>query len=144
MNRETAMRAIYACARQLDMDEGDRRDVIERVHPGVRSLSGLDETGMIAVATEFQRLTPKPKAKRGLAPRADLRFVHVLWSLLGDAGKLKKPGRDGLNAFIRSRFENKWSAVPLDIDAVRDHEQIADVIDALKAWCHREGVELEQ
>jgi len=98
---------------------------------------------MIAVATEFQRLTPKPKSKRGLAPRADLRFVHVLWKLLGDAGKIKKPGRDGLNAFIRSRFENKWGAVPLDIDAMRDHDKISDVIDALKAWCHREGVELE-
>jgi len=143
MNRSTAMRTIYACARKLDMDEDDRRDVIERVHPGVRSLSGLDETGMIAVATEFQRLTPKPKAKGGLAPRADLRFVHVLWKLLGDADKVNKPGRDGLNAFIRSRFETKWGAVPLDIDAMRDHDQISDVIDALKAWCHRDGVELE-
>lgn len=144
MNRSTAMRSIYASARKLDMDDEDRRDVIERVHPGIRSLSELDEHGMIAVASEFQRLTPKPKAKRGLAPRADLRLVHVLWKLLGEAGKLKKPGRAGLNAFIRARFEDSWGAVPIDIDQMREHEKISMVIDALKAWCHREGVEVER
>lgn len=82
------------------------------------------------------------KNRPALAPRADLRFVHVLWKLLGEAGALKKPGRDGLNAFIRSRFEGKWQSVPIDIDALRDAGQINDVTRALKDMCRRAGVQV--
>ena len=86
------------------------------------------------------RLEPGHGAPAG---RADLRFVHVLWKRLGDAGALKKPGRDGLNAFVRTRFEGKWQAVPIDIDAMTDAGQINDVIRALKSMCARAGVTLQ-
>lgn len=141
MSRVSDMRLIYAAAKSAGMDEDTRRDAIERVS-GSRSLSALDDAAVAQVAADFRRRSPPPK-KRRAAPRADLRLIHVLWGLLGKAGKLKQPNRAGLNAFIRKRFGEHWGVVPADIDMLREHGQISDVIDALKTWCHREGVELE-
>ena len=67
----------------------------------------------------------------------------MLWGKLGAASHLERPDRAGLNAFLRSRFEGKWQSVPLDIDVLRDHAQINDVIRALKDWCKRKGVPLQ-
>ena len=53
---------------------------------------------------------------------------------------LNRPGRDGLNAFVRSRFESKWQSVPIDVDALRDAGQINAVIRALQDMCRRAGV----
>jgi len=77
-------------------------------------------------------------------PRADVRFCHVMWRLLNEAGAAKVPGPQGLNAFIRSRFEKTWGYTPIDIDAMREWREIADVVEALKDWCAREGIDLEQ
>jgi len=72
--------------------------------------------------------------KHAKASRADLRLVHVLWRKLGEAGQLRDPSRKGLNKFIRARFENAWSNVPADVDMMRDHAEIDQVIQALKSW----------
>jgi hypothetical protein len=77
-------------------------------------------------------------------PRADLRHVHVLWGMLGNASKLNKKGRAGLNAFVRSRFEDKWKSVPIYIATLREVGQINDVTRALKNWCKREGIATER
>jgi hypothetical protein len=69
-----------------------------------------------------------------------VRFIHVLWTQLAAAGALKSPDRAGLNTFIRARFEGKWAAVPIDVDAMHDPGQINDVIRALKDICKRAGV----
>ncbi len=78
------------------------------------------------------------------APRGDLRLVHVLWRKLGEVGALREPGRAGLNKFIRSRFGGTWKSVPIDVDTPRDHRRISQIINALKDWCAREGVELKR
>lgn len=144
MNRKKTYAAIQINAKAAGMkDEEERRDFFER-ETGLRSLKAMTDVQLLHLAETIRQTAPKAKPKGAIAPRADLRFIHVLWKLLGDAGKLKKPGRDGLNAFIRARFEKKWGGVPIDVDAIRDHGQISDVIDALKDWCHREGVELNQ
>jgi hypothetical protein len=100
-----------------------------------------------AVVVELRRLgfgeARAGAGRRPAASRADLRFIHVMWRLLGEAGALKKPGRAGLNSFIRSRFEAKWGAIPVDIDVMREPGQINDVMRALKDWCGRAGVELK-
>ena len=35
------------------------------------------------------------------------------------AAELRDPSRKGLNTFIRSRFEQNWDSVPLDVDQLR-------------------------
>mgnify|MGYP001327859438 CR=1 FL=1 len=70
-------------------------------------------------------------------------MVHVLWSKLGQAGALEKPGRAGLNAFIRRRFGDTWGSVPVDVDQLRDWQQIDAVLQALIAWGKREKIDFD-
>lgn len=139
--------AININAKNAGLDDESQRDRYE-VLTGKRSLRAMNKSELFAVADDFKKLaSPKaaPSKKWHPAPeRNDLKLIHVLWGLLGNAGVLKRPNRDGLNAFIRARFEKKWGAVPVDVDGIREHSHISDVIDALKDWCRRECVELDQ
>lgn len=149
-------RMIHVGCKQLGLDADTRRD-LQLVATGKASMSDMEEADLRKVVEALKQRGFKPSgspwytsAKGGghpkghaPAPRADLRFLHVMWRLLGDAGALKKPGRDGLNAFIRSRFDGKWQSVPIDVDALRDASQINDVTRALKDMCHRAGVQIK-
>ncbi|MGJ8609680.1 MAG: phage protein GemA/Gp16 family protein [Octadecabacter sp.] len=119
---------IHVGCRQLGLDADARRD-LQLATTGKASMRDMTERDLKLV---IQRLKSDgfkitKSNRRPAAPRADLRYVHVLWRLLGEAGKLDKPGREGLNAFIRSRFEGKWESFPIDIDALRNANQINDV-----------------
>ncbi len=141
-------RKIHVACRELGLD-GDARHAVQIAACGKASMKDMDDNDLTLVINHLKDRGWKPKkptAKqyRKAAPRADLRFVHVLWRLLGEAGVLDQPTRAGLNAFVRKRFEATWESVPIDIDALRDHEQINDVVEALKAWCGRVGVKLDR
>lgn len=148
----TLKRMIHVGCKQLGLDNDTRRD-LQLVATGKASMADMSEPELLRMVEALKQRGFKPygnayftgchdRKKKGHAPasRADLRFVHVLWKLLGDAGALKRPRRDGLNAFIRSRFEGKWQSVPIDVDALRDAGQINDVTRALKDMCRRAGV----
>lgn len=137
------IRQIHVGCRQLGID-ADTRHALQQQVTGKASLTDMNEAELKLVVGHLkERGFKSRKGRRPAAKRADLRFVHVMWRLLGEAGVLNKPGRDGLNAFIRSRFESTWGAVPADVDMLQEHDKISDVIDALKAWCERSGIELE-
>lgn len=143
-------RQIFAGCRELHIDS-DTRHVLQLLVTGKASMSDMDETDLDLMLDELKEkgfeagFNGKTKSKKhAAAPRADLRYVHVLWKLLGDAGKLKRPSRDGLNTFVRTRFENKWQSVPIDIDTLRDAGQINDVTRALKEMCKRHGIPTER
>lgn len=146
MSKRTLQRKIHVACAQLGYDQETRHD-IQLAVTNKASMSDMNETDLKAVLSRLKDdgwTGSKTQGKRyKTAPRADLRYVHVLWTLLGDAKKLKSPGRAGLNAFVRSRFENKWQSIPIDIDSLRDAGQINDVTRALKDWCKREGIETE-
>lgn len=145
-------RTIFAGCKSLGLDDEARRD-LQLVVTGKDSLSAMSEPEMERLVAELRKRGFKPalkapakavaKARGKSAPRADLRFVHVLWRLLGEAGKLDNPTREGLNAFVRRRFGKVWGAVPLDIDDLRDWENIDAIVQALKEWCKREGVPID-
>ena len=146
-------RMIHVGCKQLGLDDDTRRG-LQLIATGKASMAEMSEPELRQVVEVLKKRGFKPYGstyftggKKGNkrtayapAPRADLRFVHVLWKRLGDAGAAKRPGRDGLNAFIRSRFEGKWQSVPIDVDALRDAGQINDVIRALKDMCRRAEV----
>lgn len=152
----TLKRMIHVGCKQLGLDEDTRRG-LQLVATGKTSMADMTEAELRQVVDALKQRGFKPygntyftggkkggkRTAHAPAPRADLRFVHVLWKQLGDAGALKRPSRDGLNTFIRSRFEGKWQSVPIDVDALRDAGQINDVIRALKDWCQREGVAIK-
>lgn len=141
-------RMIHVGCKQLHIDNDSRRD-LQLLVTGKASMADMTEAELTAVLDALKQRGFKAgfkgagKGRRAPAPRADLRLVHVLWGKLGAAGHLERPDRAGLNAFLRSRFEDKWQSVPLDIDVLRDHDQINDVIQALKDWCKRKGVPLQ-
>lgn len=151
-NSNTLKRMIHVGCKQLGLDDDTRHD-LQLVATGKASMSDMtdDELQRVVEALKARGFEPfgngASRGRKGgvkpMAPRADLRFVHVLWKLLGEAGALKRPGRDGLNAFIRSRFEGKWQSVPIDVDALRDAGQINDVTRALKDMCRRAGVQVK-
>ena len=143
-------KTIHVACRKLGIDSETRRD-LQLVATGKASMSDMDEADLKKVIAQLKARGFEPGFKaaskgrfKKAAPRADLRYVHVLWGLLGASGKLKKPGRAGLNAFVRSRFEGKWKSVPIDIDTLQSAGQINDVTRALKDWCKREGIATER
>lgn len=156
MADRTLQRMIHAGCRELGLD-GDLRHDLQLAATGKASMADMTDADLRKVVDALKARGFKPfgspaskdrdrpgrSRAKPLAPRADLRFIHVMWKLLGDAGALTKPGRDGLNAFIRSSFEGKWKSVPIDVDALREAGQIDDVVQALKAMCRRAGVALK-
>lgn len=137
---------IHVGCRELGLDAETRRDLQYQVtgKASLRDMNG-DELKLIVTALKDRGFVPKGarRGKHNSAPRADLRLVHVLWRKLGEADALERPGRDGLNAFVRSRFGKVWGSVPADIDMLRDHAQIDMVIQALKLWCDRVGADVD-
>lgn len=140
-------RMIFVGCKQLGLDDDARHD-LQLQATGKASLSEMteDEKKRVLDRLKLAGFNPKvqrkaAKAKR--APRADLRLIHVLWAKLGETGALRDPSRKGLNAFIRARFEKAWQTVPADVDMLREWHQVDDVIQALKAWAHREGADFD-
>lgn len=141
MNR-ALQKLIHAACRQLGIDGETRRD-LQLVVTGKESMAGMTEAELGAVIEELKRRGFAPVRRKGFrkqASRADLRYCHVLWRLLNEAGVMHRGDREGLNAFIRRQFAAKWGSAPVDIDALREHGQIDDVVQALKAICRRHGI----
>ncbi len=141
----TLVKLVHVGCRELGIDGETRRD-LQALVTGKDSITEMTDADLEAMVQALKDRGFKPsggaKAKRRFASRGDVRFCHVLWGKLVKAGAVATPGATGLNAFIRARFEKSWGAVPIDIDAMRDWQQIAAVIEALKAMCKRAGVEV--
>ena len=145
----TTIRMIHVACRDLGLDQETRHELQERV-TGVSSLSAMTERQLKLVVDELKAKgwTPvaqksrKPGAKpfRNFASRGDVRFCHVLWAKLVGAGVFAVPGHEGLNAFARTVLEKQGGATILDVDQLRDHKQIALLIEVLKNRCARAGV----
>lgn len=146
MSIRRLQKLIHVGCRDRGIDSDTRRD-LQLVACGKTSMTDMTEADLLLVVQALKDRGFAPdrrgvKKRYPAAPRADLRLIHVLWRKLSDAGVLDKPGRSGLNAFIRSQFEAKWGSVPIDIDTLRDADKINAVVRALKAWCKRAGVSL--
>lgn len=140
-------RQIHVGCKQLGIDSDLRHD-LQLQATGKASMADMTDADLRLVLKALENRGFKPgfsgvsKGRRKTAERADIRFLHVLWRLLAEAGAVRKPGRDGLNAFVRSRFGSSWGAEVIDVDALIDAGQINDVTRALKDMCRRAGVEV--
>lgn len=154
MTARSLQQQIHVACRDLGLDADARHD-IQIAACGKASMRDMSEADLQLVVNHLKdrgwkggfkqgAKRPRNKGHHKTAPRGDLRLVHVLWRKLGEAGALREPGRAGLNKFIRTRFEGTWKSVPIDVDTLRDHRQISQIINALKDWCAREGVELKR
>ena len=139
------VKLVHVGCRDLGIDGETRRD-LQLLVTGKASITEMSEADLESMvqALRARGFRPSPGAapRRKAAERGDVRFAHVLWGKLFRAGAVDKAGAAGLNAFIRARFGKSWGAAPIDIDAMRDWQQIATVIEALKAMCLRAGIDL--
>ena len=137
---------IHVGCRELGLD-GDARRALQLVVTGKPSMKDMSDADLLKVLKRLKaygiKTSSKGKKRHKAAPRADLRLAHVIWTKLGEAGELRDPTRAGLNKFIRDQFGNTWGSVPADIDMLRDHKQINAVIQALKAWGARAGIDFD-
>lgn len=135
------IRMIHAACRELGLEEDDRRQM-QVTLTGKDSLKKMTQPELKLVANHL-RQRGAGQAKRPTAKDARIRMIHVLWRKLGEAGALCDTSRKGLNAFIRAKFEASWGSVPLDVDQLREPLQIDDVVQALKAWGKRAGIDFD-
>ncbi len=143
MSVRQLQRLIHVGCRELGIDSDDRH-VLQLLATGKPSLSEMTEADLHRVVDALKSRGFEPQIRGGRRPpaaRADIRYCHVLWRLLHEAGAVRVAGAAGLNAFVRARFTRKWGVTPIDIDAMREWSQIKDVVDALKDWCRREGID---
>jgi phage gp16-like protein len=141
------VKTIHVACRDLGLDNDTRRALQLQV-TGKASLTAMTDAEQLRVLDALKAKgfsttrSGKSKGYRKAAGRGDVRFCHVLWGKLAQAGIVTSPGAKGLNSFMRVRFEAAWGAAPIDIDAMTDAKQIATVLEALKAMCARVGITL--
>jgi phage gp16-like protein len=136
---------IHVGCRELGLDS-DARKALQLVVTGKASMTDMTEADLNAVLKRLKQdgfKASSGRKKHARASRPDLRLVHVLWRKLGEAGDLRDTSRAGLNKFIRARFEKTWHNVPADVDMMRDHAEIDQVIQALKNWGQRSGIDFD-
>lgn len=136
-------RAVHAAARDIGLEPEDRR-ALQIVATGKSSTAEMDEAELARVMDALRARGWRPAAGRARprSERADIRFIHVLWRLLAEAGHVER-GRPALNRFLRARFAGVLGAAVLDVDMLRDGATIAVATEALKAMCDRHGIVLE-
>ena len=139
-------RKIHLGCRELGLDNEARRD-LQLVVTGKASMIDMTEAELKAMVKRLEAdgFKPASGAKKVFtpAPRADLRLVHKLWGELGRSGQLRDKSRAGLNRFVRARFGDHWAMVPADVDMLTDWSQIDAVIQALKNWGQRAGIDFD-
>lgn len=137
--RDRDLAQIHLAKKALGLTDEDYRALLARVG-NVGSAADLDIAGRARVLREFERLgwraqpTGKPKPKLCGEPQA--RKIRALWLALAAAGVVRNPDESALLAYVRRQGQVdrlEWLSVAA----------ASKVIEALKRWCARTGVEIE-
>lgn len=142
--KRNLQRQIHATCRELGIDN-DTRQALQLTATGKASMTEMNEADLRVVLKKLKggRSENGKRKGRGLADRADVRLIHVMWKALGEAGVLKDPSRNGLNKFVRARFGTAWGAETADVDMLTDKGQIDTVLAALRDWLRKENVDFD-
>lgn len=126
--RTRLYRAVHAACRANGMDDDDRKALQSELF-GTPSLSDMT-TGQIARLLDH--LNRHRKAPAGHRPH--IGKVRALWWSLYWLGEVEQPDDRAINAFVKRQT---------GVSALRflDHRNAPAVIEAMKAWLERIGVE---
>jgi len=129
--RVQRMRAIRGAVRRLGIGEEDRR-ALQLELTGVESMGAMTLAQLDRLLDHLNRDRPARAPHGHAAPVG--RKVRALWWTLYWLGAVDQPDDRAIDAFVRRQA---------GVDALRflDHRHAAAVIDALKAWAAREGVD---
>ncbi len=127
-SRTALIRAVRAACRAQGIEDDDRRAMQLEI-TGKASLGAMTPAEIGRVLDRLNRNRAAP-----LAHRAHIGKIRALWWSLYWLGAVDEPNARALDAFVKRQTGRS---------ALRfvDHRQAAPVIEALKAWCAREGVE---
>ena len=125
-DRHKLIRGIHAACRKLGLDDDARRDLQVGV-TGKASMGDMDAGDLARVLDRLNR------DSRPAADRPHIGKVRALWWSLYWLGAIDQPDARAIDAFVSRQT---------GVAALRflDHRQAHSVVDALKAWCAREGV----
>ncbi|MBI2397692.1 MAG: regulatory protein GemA [Xanthomonadales bacterium] len=147
--RKADLAQIHMAAAALKLidgpDDSAYRAMLQTV-VRVDSAGELDHAGRAAVLRHLRACGWQPVQKRARTAQADagtqLALVKLLWSKLADAGQVRDASDKALRAFVRRQSE-KWNPDGVGYDAPELLPPLAAqrVIEQLKRWCRRTGVE---
>lgn len=126
-SRVRKIKAIRAACHRLGIADDDRHAVqIELT--GVASMKDMDAKQLDRMLDHLNR------DYRGTGQRDHAGKVRALWWTLYWLGAVDQPNERAIDAFVKRQT---------GVDALRflDHRQAHSVIDALKSWAAREGVD---
>ncbi|WP_026379382.1 gp16 family protein [Afifella pfennigii] len=128
--------AIHVAKRDLGLDDGAYRAVLARV-TGKSSAGAMSESERRMVLAELRRLGFKGSSKRGRkAPSGPYaKKAQALWIALWNLGAVADKRDQALLAFVKRQTGIERTEWVLDAGHGRA------VVEALKAWCEREGVD---
>lgn len=131
--RKRLLAAVHAEAKRAGLDDDAYRDVVEAI-AGKRSAASLSSQQLVAVLEAIQGRPRRATGRRQLADSGHARKIRALWLSLWNLGELTDPGEEALAAFARRQCG-------IDALAWVSPEDAGKVIEALKAWCQRAGVD---
>lgn len=143
MNKTCPLLAkIHIAKKELVLADEDYRAIIMRLF-GKDSAGKLNYGEQEQLITHFKTLGWKPKIRknkkhRPASPKPAVRKVYALWGLLYQGGKVSAPKPDGFVAHFTRRQGKEVSVAEWC-----SNQQLYSIIEALKAWCKRENIELE-
>ena len=132
-----SIQLIHIAKGQLQISEDDYRGILAHRYNGKSSSLDLSQRQADDLIHHFKSLGFKVRRKKAKNQyRTPMqRKVAAMWSTLGKAGALKKPGDKSLQSYVKRMVK-------------RDHlrwcgkEECGMLIEALKAWAKRENVDV--
>ncbi|WP_421780748.1 phage protein GemA/Gp16 family protein [Kiloniella litopenaei] len=137
--KDPLLAQIHIAKKELSLTDESYRDLLERVTKR-RSSKGLSQANKQAVLDEFRRLGwKKPKGNFGISNDPQVRFIFVLWGLLHKAGVVRENTRPAIRSYV-----SRMTGIADPEFLTQQPDKRAIVVEALKKWCEREGVEYER
>ena len=126
--RSRKMRAVLAACKRLALDNDDRKE-LQLELTGCGSMSDMDERQLDTLLDHLNR------DWQGTNPqRPHIAKIKALWWSLYWLGEVDEPNDKALSAFVQRQT---------GVSALRflDHSKSASVIEALKSWLQRTGID---
>ena len=138
--RRGLLAKVHLAPKELWIDD-DLRRAIQKELTGKESAAQMSVAELERLVRHYRRLGWRPRG-RGGRPRAtpQVRMIRALWHELAEAGVVRAPeGR-------REKALRAWVQRQTGVSAPEwlTPEQASAVIEMLKKWCARVGVEVER
>jgi len=147
--RRAQLAKIHIGAKQLGLIDGEDRDTYEAMLYSVarvRSAADLDSAGRQRVISHLKRCGAdfrRPKGKRKYTPGSQAALIRHLWERLHNAGEVRSNSDQALRRYVRNQTKSYHpDGVGYDSPELMPMPVASKVIEQMKRWCRRCGVEL--